>query len=156
MHLLTLQSSYLGVPALPWLPRLLALNCFSPRLCSLRQKAQNSNKFEARLLDARVLFLAHDTPSTIRWLVRVTILYTPPWKPSRMGDSLAQRSESTTRSDGRRGCLVRPDRRAEYSPSSMAVCRFGREEAAKREILGRRRLGRDGSQDCTTDSNNEE
>ena len=52
--------------------------------------------------------------------------------------------------------MVCADWRAEHGASPVAVCKFGREEAAQRTELEHRRLGRHGTQDCAIDPDDEE
>lgn len=73
-----------------------------------------------------------------------------------MGDTLETGPQSPERSDGRGWCMVRPDWGFEHRASPLAICRSRREKSAKRDELGCRRMGGDGSQDGSFDSKDEE
>ncbi len=67
--MLTLGSTHLGVPTLPWLPRIIALNCHPPRFSSFRQEAEVLDHFEANFTYARILILAYDPSTSTRWCI---------------------------------------------------------------------------------------
>lgn len=73
-----------------------------------------------------------------------------------MGDTLETRPQSPKRSDGRGWCMVRSDRRLEHRASPLAICRSRRAKSTERDELGCGRMGRDGSQDGSIDSKDEE
>lgn len=115
-------SPYLGISALSRLPRLTTLNCFPSRLSRIRPQAQDSHHSQTDITHAGILVLADDT-STATWRrLRTPLIHPTPWQSPGMGDPLAAGSQGKKRGHGRRRSLVRPDRRPQHRPSSVAVC----------------------------------
>lgn len=149
-------SSHLGVPEISRLPPFALRNTSSPRVSQVRSEDEDAHQFEEDVIDARILILANHSSPPTRWSLRAPLIHSPSRQPSRVGDSLAPRSQGTTRSHGRRGCMVRTNWRAEHGASSLAVRRSGGAQGAAREELEHSRLGRDGAQDGSFDSVDEE
>ena len=119
------HSSHLGISTLPRLPCLSPLNRLPARIPRIRPQAQRSHNGKENIPHARILFLAdHSTPISGRRL-RTPLVHSAPRKPARMGNALAERSQSKTRSNGGSGGLVCTGWRSEHRTSSLAVCGFG-------------------------------
>ena len=133
---LTAASSHLGVSTLCRLSHI-APQYFTPsRLPRVRIEAEDDDCIKEDLAYARVLLLADHPTEKAGRCFRAALVYITPRKSTGMGDALEEGLEGTKTSDGRRGCLVRPDWRLEHGSPLVAVCGLGGAEAEARAVLG--------------------
>lgn len=150
------KSAHMGIRTLSWLPRLPPFHTAPPRLPRLRRRTQETHNQQTKLADARILLLAHLTPSPTRRPLRAPLLHSTPRQPPRMGNTLAARIECKKRSHGGRGRLVRASRRSEHCASSVAVCEPGGAQGEEGDVVGGGGVGRYGAQDRAVDTDDEE
>ncbi|KFZ13689.1 hypothetical protein V502_06487 [Pseudogymnoascus sp. VKM F-4520 (FW-2644)] len=117
---------------------------------SWRTEVGDSDTF-ARLSHAGVQLLAYNPTAPARRALRTALLHAASRQLARLGDTLAQGPQGSSRGDGGRRRVVRADRRPEHGAPPLAVCGSGGAQAEAREELGCRGVGEHGAQDCTID-----